>query len=289
MPHALPTQPKSRILPNNAEQLGAFLRARRESLDHQRLGLARYGRTRTPGLRREEVAQLAQIGVTWYTKLEQGRPINVSARTLEAIADALQCNAAERQHLFILAGLYAPKAPLEPVVTPDMQAILDQLNPLPALILTSSYDIVAFNRAYCWITDIDLTALAPEDRNCIYLALTHPNWRRTMADYEDALARMVGGLRAAMTGRMDEPYWRKQFERYISASPLFGAMWARNQVNSAENLIKHYYHPKWGPYVLQQRNWWTAPREGLRMSVSVPVDDNGREVLAKIAAEAGRT
>ncbi|WP_245424148.1 helix-turn-helix transcriptional regulator [Methylovirgula sp. 4M-Z18] len=287
MAQFLPTQPKTTISLDNAQQLGAFLRARRESLSYQRVGLPRYGRTRTPGLRREEVAQLAQIGVTWYTKLEQGRPIQVSARTLEAIADALQCTPAEKQHLFILAGLYRPKAPADAELTPDMQFMLDQMNPFPAYIVTASYDILGFNESYGRVTNVNLAALAPEDRNCIYLAFVDPNWRRSMPDYEDSLARMVAVLRSAMTGRMDEPHWRKLFARYTSLSPVFTELWERNQVCNVENLIKRFYHPKCGEYRLQQRNWWSAPRDGLRMSIYVPLDDEGRAALNKIAAGIG--
>ncbi len=94
---------------DSRKQLGAFLRARRESLDPQRLGLPRVGRRRTPGLRREEVAMLADVGVTWYTWLEQGREVNPSAAVLSGVASALQCSPLETRHLFVLAGLTPPE------------------------------------------------------------------------------------------------------------------------------------------------------------------------------------
>lgn len=99
---------------DSRKQLGAFLRARRESLDPQRLGLPRSGRRRTPGLRREEVAMLADVGVTWYTWLEQGREVNPSVAVMQAIAEALQCSELETRHLFVLAGL----KPLESAYVP---------------------------------------------------------------------------------------------------------------------------------------------------------------------------
>ena len=98
----------------NRKQLGAFLRSRRESLDPQRLGLPRSGRRRTPGLRREEVALLADVGVTWYTWLEQGRDVNPSASVMQAIANALECSATETRHLFLLAGLTPAETPVVP-------------------------------------------------------------------------------------------------------------------------------------------------------------------------------
>src|SRR5690606_3257184 len=105
------TEPVSSLQDDNRKQLGAFLRARRESLDPQRLGLPRSGRRRTPGLRREEVAMLADVGVTWYTWLEQGRDVNPSSVVMLAVAKALQCTATETRHLFVLAGLPLGEAP----------------------------------------------------------------------------------------------------------------------------------------------------------------------------------
>ena len=100
------------IAPDDSrKQLGAFLRSRRESLDPQRLGLPRVGRRRTPGLRREEVAMLADVGVTWYTWLEQGRDVNPSSAVMAAVAKALQCTPTEARHLFVLAGLPPGEAP----------------------------------------------------------------------------------------------------------------------------------------------------------------------------------
>ena len=108
---ALMSEPVVSLQDDTRKQLGAFLRARRESLDPQRLGLPRSGRRRTPGLRREEVAMLADVGVTWYTWLEQGRDVNPSSAVMAAVAKALQCTPTEARHLFVLAGLPPGEAP----------------------------------------------------------------------------------------------------------------------------------------------------------------------------------
>jgi len=108
---ALMSEPVTSLQDDTRKQLGAFLRARRESLDPQRLGLPRSGRRRTPGLRREEVALLADVGVTWYTWLEQGRDVNPSSAVMAAVAKALQCTPTEARHLFLLAGLPPGEAP----------------------------------------------------------------------------------------------------------------------------------------------------------------------------------
>lgn len=194
---------------DSRKQLGAFLRARRESLDPQRLGLPRSGRRRTPGLRREEVAMLADVGVTWYTWLEQGREVNPSAAVMQAVAEALQCSALETRHLFVLAGL----TPLESAnvppcegISPGTRRMLDSLLPQPASIQKPDFDIVAWNDAFCRLMGVDFSTIPEDDRNCIYLYLTHPGWRSRLAN-RDALATFVSYFRAAMAEHRGNPAW----------------------------------------------------------------------------------
>ena len=131
---ALMSEPVISLQDDTRKQLGAFLRARRESLDPQRLGLPRSGRRRTPGLRREEVAFLADVGVTWYTWLEQGRDVNPSSAVMAAVAKALQCTPTEARHLFVLAGLppgEAPQAVCCEGISEGTRRLLDTLMPNP--------------------------------------------------------------------------------------------------------------------------------------------------------------
>jgi len=134
--------------PRRAE-LASFLRSRRERVTPQDVGLPPGLRRRTPGLRREEVAQLAGVGVTWYTWLEQGRQINASVQVLDAIAATLALDLAEREHLYRLADV--------PVVSPgsggdclaaEARMILDALDPFPASVYNSRYDLLAWNQTY---------------------------------------------------------------------------------------------------------------------------------------------
>jgi hypothetical protein len=270
-----------------AKELGAFLRSRRESLDPKRLGLPRYGRQRTPGLRREEVAQLANVGVTWYTWLEQGRPIQASVRVLTAVAEALQCNAAEQRHLFVLAGLGDPglaRTPSCDSLSAVCQTVLDHLDPLPAVVQNARFDILGFNRAFCRLLGVDLAQIPEDDRNCIYLALTHAAWRASLADWDEALPRMVAFFRAAMVGHMDDPAWKRQVERYFAASPEFYRIWQRYEVLGVENYVKRFRHPVLGEISLKQTNWWSAPQNGDRLLVYVPIDAEGEQGLAQLAA-----
>jgi len=263
-------------------ELGRFLRQRRESLDPVLLGFSRGGRRRTPGLRREEVAQLADVGVTWYTWLEQGRDIQVSAKVMGAIATALHCTEAETRHVFTLAGL-GEQVPVQERVCKSVssmcQTILDTLDPYPAMVQNARYDIIGCNRAYARLTGVDLQTLAVEDRNCIYLALTHAGWQACLIDFEESLSRMVASFRAAMADHRDDPAWQAQLQRYFDVSDVFRRTWERYEVRGIENQVKRFRHPELGVLAFQQTNFWTAPRGGDRMLVYMPADEHTAQRL----------
>ncbi|NJA89464.1 helix-turn-helix domain-containing protein [Rhodocyclus tenuis] len=278
--------------PGRAQALGAFLRARRESLDPARVGVSRLGRRRTPGLRRDDVAQLAGISVTWYTRLEQGRSPRASSKVLDAIAAALQCSAAETRHLFTLAGIErASGAALAPAcehLSDSSQAILDQLNPFPAVIQNARFSIIGFNAAYQQLVGVDIAALEKEDRNCLYLALAHPVWRARILDWDEVMPRMVAMFRAAMAEHADDPRWQEQLQRYFAISAEFQHVWQRNEVRGIENQSKRFQHPQLGVLNLQQTNWWSAPKNGDRLLVYLPADEASAEslrCLGKMTAE----
>ena len=270
---------------DSRKQLGAFLRARRESLDPQRLGLPRSGRRRTPGLRREEVAMLADVGVTWYTWLEQGREVNPSVAVMQAVAEALQCSELETRHLFVLAGL----TPLESLnvpqcegISPGTRRMLDSLLPQPASIQKPNFDIVAWNDAFCRLMGVDFSLIPEDERNCIYLYLTHPGWRSRLAN-PDVLGNFVSYFRAAMAEHRGEPAWENKLARFFAASAEFEALWhQRYEVRGVENQIKTFRHPEFGEFQLQQMYWYSAPRNGSRLLVYLPVDEVGEGVLGRL-------
>ena len=272
------------ILPDDSrKQLGAFLRARRESLDPQRLGLPRIGRRRTPGLRREEVAMLANVGVTWYTWLEQGREVNPSQAVLLNVASALQCSPLETRHLFVLAGLTPPESTPVMVyegIAPGTRKMLDSLMPQPASIQKPSFDIVAWNDSFCRLMGVDFSTLPSEDRNCIYLYLTNETWRSRIANC-DVLPTFVSYFRAAMAEHRSDPVWENKLARFFAASSEFEALWhQRYDVRGVENQVKNFVHPQLGRFSLQQMYWYSAPRNGSRLLVYLPMDEAGEQALA---------
>jgi len=179
-----------------AHPFGSYLRDRRAKLDPSAFGFAP-SRRRTPGLRREEVAQRANISATWYTWLEQGRGGAPSPEVLDRIAHALMLTDVEREHLFVLGLGRAPEVRLSASegVTPRMQRVLDTLALSPALIKTATWDVVAWNRAAAAVLT-DYAALAPEQRNILRLIFCDPKVRAAQCDWENVARFVVSAFRA---------------------------------------------------------------------------------------------
>ncbi len=253
-------------------ELSAFLRSRRERITPAQAGLPAGGRRRTPGLRREEVAQLAGIGVTWYTWLEQGRDIKVSDQVLEAISRSLMLDRDERAHLYTLAGAAEQSAgPDGAEVTPAMRSMLEKFLPFPVCVQDGKYQLLAWNQAYArLITDID--AIEPQDRNCMWLLFTHPTWRKTIVDWDGAAARMVAQFRAQMAEHVAEPAWKSLLRRLRAASPEFSALWDRHEVSAVVTKAKQIRNPYVGTLRFEAVSTWLNPRPGMRMLVYTPTN-----------------
>ena len=263
-------------------ELGAFLRHRRERIAPEQIGLPPSRRRRTPGLRREEVALLAGVGVTWYTWLEQGRDIHASPQVLDAIARTLLFDAPERAHLFTLAGATDMRAPEDCAsLSPATQLVLDRLEPFPSLAVNGRYDLLASNRA--WASGFpQIDGVPPEDRNCLWLMFTHPQWRKTILDWEDTAARMVAQFRAAMAEHVAEPAWKDLVARLHRASPEFAEFWERHEVQPPESRVKRVRHPDVGLLKLEYTYLWLGQRIGTRIVTYTPADDETRKRLDRL-------
>jgi transcriptional regulator with XRE-family HTH domain len=263
-------------------ELGAFLRTRRERIRPEQVGLRPSRRRRTPGLRREEVAQLAGVGVTWYTWLEQGRDINASAQVLDAIAKTFRFDAHERSHLFTLAGAADTTiADESQTLSPTVQLLLDQLEPFPSVAVNGRYDVLAYNRT--WASGFpDLDDMPVEDRNCLWLIFTHPGWRRQIVDWEDTASRVVAQYRAAMAEHVAEPAWKSLVARLHRASPEFTAYWERHDVQTPENRVKRIQHPTVGLMSFDYTYLWLDQRLRTRIVTYTPADDETRRRLERL-------
>jgi transcriptional regulator with XRE-family HTH domain len=200
-------------------------------------------RRRTPGLRREEVAQLAGVGVTWYTWLEQGRPINASVQVLDAVARVLQLDVAECEHLYRLAGIPFVREPVSDaeIVGEEVLGILDALNPLPAVVYNGRYDVQASNATYRVLWPM-ASMVQRHDRNVMYKLFTVPACCSTFVNSEQELPWMVAQLRRSYGNHMGEPSWESFIARLISESPVFAQLWAIGDVAAPGTRVKVFRH-----------------------------------------------
>ncbi|MGV9272252.1 helix-turn-helix transcriptional regulator [Streptomyces griseosporeus] len=263
-------------------ELAAFLRSRRERIAPEQVGLPRGRRRRTPGLRREEVAQLSAVGVTWYTWLEQARDIQVSVQVLDSLARALMLDASERAHLFQLAGAVDPSpAQSCPSVTSSVRALLEQLEPVPASVQNDRYDIVAYNRTYGQLL-CDLDTVPPEDRNCLILSHTNDDWRSSIVHLEEAQRLMAARFRAAMASHLGEPAWKMLLNRLREASADFRENWDRHEVVAHRTKRKEFVNRYVGRLTVDHTDLWLNPELGARMVTYVPADEETRERLERL-------
>jgi transcriptional regulator with XRE-family HTH domain len=262
--------------------LGAYLKDRRAKLDPAAFGFASE-RRRTPGLRREEVAQRANISPTWYTWLEQGRGGAPSADVLDRIAQALMLTDVEREHLFLL-GLGRPpevRYRKDEGVTPRLQRVLDALEPSPALIRTATWDVVAWNRA-ATVMLTDYGSLPPEQRNILRFIFLDPRVRAAQYDWESVARFVVGAFRvdAARAGAAAEV--EPLVDELCRLSPEFKALWRDNDVRSHGEGVKHIRHPVLGPIAFEYSAFAVDGRPDLNMVVYNPATPADAEKIRSL-------
>jgi transcriptional regulator with XRE-family HTH domain len=227
--------------------LAGFLRSRRARISPADVGMPPGLRRRTPGLRREEVAQLAGVGVTWYTWLEQGRSINASVQVLDAVARVLRLDVTEREHLYRLAGIpfvHEPVSDME-IVGEEVLGILDGLDPLPAAVYNARYDVQATNAGYRTLWP--MTSLVERwERNVLYKLFTVPECCSTFVDSAEELPWMVAQLRRSYGRHVGEPAWEKFIALLIKESPAFAQLWANGDVAAPGRRVKTFRHASVG-------------------------------------------
>ncbi|GAA2337644.1 helix-turn-helix transcriptional regulator [Streptomyces cuspidosporus] len=264
-------------------ELAAFLRTRRARVTPADVGMAPGLRRRTPGLRREEVAQLSGVGVTWYTWLEQGRPINASAQVLDAVARTLRLDQAEREHLYHLAEVpYVPGPAAEAqTVSPEVQGIIDGLDPLPAVVYNARYDMLALNAAYR--TLFPSLAVAPRsERNALWQLFSHPDCCSMFINRANELPLMVATLRGGYGRHVGEPAWEGFLHRLLGASEEFGRMWHSGDVAPPGSRIKVVRHASVGELRLISTSLVIQGAPESRVVVYTPSDEQSHALLARL-------
>jgi transcriptional regulator with XRE-family HTH domain len=258
------------VLVTQENLLGTYLKARRTKLDPAAFGLSGT-RRRTSGLRREEVAQRANISATWYTWLEQGRGGAPSADVLDRIARALMLTDVEREHLFLLGLGRLPEVRYRAAesVTPRLQRVLDALEVSPALVKTATWDVVAWNRAAAVVLT-DYGSLPPEQRNILRIIFCDPRVRAAQYDWDSVARFVVAAFRAdaARAGAAAEV--GDLVDELCRLSPQFEALWRDNDVRNYGEGVKHLRHPVLGPIAFEYSAFAVDGRPDLGMVVYNP-------------------
>ena len=226
------------------QDLADFLRTRRMRLLPEQVGLIRGERRRTPGLRREEVAQLANVGVSWYTLLEQGRDIHPSSEVLHSIADALQLTPDERHHLFLLADqqylveTYAS----DEQVSPALRRVLDALNPIPAYVIGRHWNFLAWNTAAEHVLLLS-KSVPPYEYNTLWRMFANPITRHLYApEWEQVAQRVLAEFRADSARSANEEWFKRLIADLQHVSPEFRTWWPRHDVRDKTDVWKDMGH-----------------------------------------------
>jgi transcriptional regulator with XRE-family HTH domain len=254
----------------DANPLGNYLRDRRAKLDPAAFGFP-LKRRRTPGLRREEVAQRAHVSATWYTWLEQGRGGAPSADVLDRIARAMMLADAEREHLFLL-GLGRPpevryQAPEG--VTPRLQRVLDTLEFCPAVIRTATWDVIAWNRAAAAVLT-DYSTLPPGQRNVLRMMFSDARVRAAQPNWRNVARYVVASFRADVARAGAARNVQSLVDELCATSPEFAAMWRDNDVQGHGDGVKVLQHPTAGAIAMEFSEFAVDGRRDLNLLIYNP-------------------
>jgi transcriptional regulator with XRE-family HTH domain len=261
-------------------ELGEFLKARRARVSPEEVGLPAGGRRRTPGLRREELAQLAGVGVTWYTWLEQGRPINVSGQVLDAVAATLRLSSIEREHLYRLAEATPVRPPRASVCANEgvFTEILNALDPLPAVITNTRFDIIQPNQAFSDLFH-DWHTLPCIHKNLLWCIITEPRARQQLLNYDSEVPYLVARLRSAYGEHIGDPDWETDLERLRKLSPEFAQLWSRHEVAACTPRPRQILHPAAGELHFTVTELTVPAHPDLVLFVETPANQQTRDRL----------
>ncbi|MER0243926.1 helix-turn-helix transcriptional regulator [Streptomyces sp. HSW2009] len=251
------------------EELRAFLRSRRARVRPEDVGLPGRGLRRTPGLRREEVATLAGIGVSWYTWLEQGRVINVSDSVVESISRVLTLDHAERAYLYQLVGLQPPEEKVveaeDVAPMPELQRLVDAWSPYPAYVLDRWWNFVLINRSAQAVF-----GLRGRGQNCLVSFFTDEKYRSFFANWDTLAPQVVADFRGAAAAYSEDRRFAVIASRLYRDSPDFARLWDQHDVRRESNGTKAVKHPVMGEMTFDHLVLHPSSRHDLRVTVHLP-------------------
>jgi transcriptional regulator with XRE-family HTH domain len=253
------------------QTLANFLRRQRARLSPADVGLPPGLRRRTPGLRREEVAQLANIGTSWYVWLEQGRDVHPSIQVLESLAQALKLTLNERRHLFLLAGqaLPFPASPEEENIGPELQQVLDDLHPTPAYIMGRRYDYLAWNAMAATLLTISDDTTSPYGRNLIWRLFTSQTMR-TRANWEAIVRAALAEFRTASARYPGDRWFEELIEDLKQVSPEFCRWWPLHDVRDVLDGHKIIEHSTLGHLEFEHLTFQVLSNPDIKLIIYAP-------------------
>ncbi len=262
------------------DDLAEFLRSRRAAIDPSQVGLPRGARRRAPGLRREEVALLAGVSVTWYTWLEQGREINASQSVLDALARTLLLDEAEHAHLLALAEPETAHPEILDREHPPgaLISVITALDPNPAYVLGPRWEYLAWNNAQGRLYPAG--HLAEDDRNLMWIVFADPAGRELIADWDNEARNMISQFRADTTAIRSDPMVVELVHRLQDASPEFAEWWPQHDVSGFHTRLRRYNHATAGELLFEYQQLVPAEWPHFRVVAQLPVpgDDSARRL-----------
>lgn len=268
---------------DTTQELAAFLRSRRERLDPRDLGLpSRRQARRTPGLRREEVAELAGVSVDYVVRLEQGRGLHPSADVVEALARALRLTPVERAYLFDLAR-QRPRGADQPATTaaPPLARLVAGLSPLPAMLMNHRFDILAWNREMARLL-LDFDTLPPPRRNSMWLCLMHPETRALYVDRERVMREGIAHLRAAWAAHPEDRALTDLITECIARDEEFARLWAERDIEVNGRGHKMMRHPDVGVLAVHFEVLAPLQDPDQRLVIFRAADDESQSALDRL-------
>ncbi|MFI9103298.1 helix-turn-helix transcriptional regulator [Streptomyces fildesensis] len=261
---------------DTTQELAAFLRTRRERLDPEDFGLpSRRQHRRTPGLRREEVAELAGVSIDYIVRLEQARGLRPSVDVVEALAGALRLAPDERAYLFNLTQ-QRPRNAGKPATAaaPPLAGLVADLSPLPAMLMNHRYDILAWNGEMALLLLLDFDTLPPSQRNAMWLCLMHPEMREFYVDRERVVREGIAHLRAAWAAHPEDQVLTDRIADFTTRDEDFARLWAERDIKVNGRGRKLLRHPDAGEIAVH-------------FEVLVPLEDPDQRLVIYRAADDG--
>jgi transcriptional regulator with XRE-family HTH domain len=265
------------------KELGNFLKTRRAKISPSQVGISEGLRRRTPGLRREEVAYIAGIGLTWYTWLEQGRAIQVSAEVIESLSRVLMLDEQERIHLYTLARQALPTDihSYQETVSPMLQHVLDNLTLSPSFIMDTRWNIIAWNKAAS-VVFTDFSKINVSKRNMVWMMFNNADYKKLFIDWEFHAQGMLARFRSTTGQYIEDPWLVKFIEDLKEESEKFNLWWSRHDVQRNSEIYKKLKHPIVGELVFEFSSFDVSDNSNLQLIVNTPFSETDTDIKVKL-------